>query len=58
MTLIENPAPIVSILRLFRLAYENSPDPAELEGFLEAPLAVRFRAKIEQKIATAGSSAA
>ena len=58
VTLIENPAPIVSMIRLFRSYYETSPDLAELETFLEAPLAVRTRAKIEQKIATAGTSAA
>jgi MOSC domain-containing protein YiiM len=58
VTLIENPAPVVSILELFRLSYELSPDPAKLERYLDAPLAERFRAKIEQKLAATGSSAA
>jgi MOSC domain-containing protein YiiM len=58
VTLIENPVPVVSILELFRLSYDLSPDPADLERYLEAPLADRFRAKLEQKLAAAGSSAA
>ena len=58
VTLIENPAPVVSILELFRLSYELRPDPAVLERYLEAPLAERFRNKLQQKLAAAGSSAA
>lgn len=58
VTLIENPSPVVSILDLFRLSYELRPDPAEMERYLEAPLAERFRAKVEQKLAASGSSAA
>ena len=58
VTLIENPAPIVSILELFRLAYVPRPDPADLERYLDAPLAERVRAQIEQKLAAVGSSAA
>ena len=58
VTLIENPVPVVSILELFRFSYDLSPDPADLERYLEAPLAERFRAKVEQKLAAAGSSAA
>ena len=58
VTLIENPAPIVSILELFRLAYDLKPNRAALERYLEAPLAERTRASIEQKLAAAGESAA
>ena len=53
VTYIENPAPVVSILELYCLAYELRPDPAAMERFLEAPLAKRVRASIEQKLAAA-----
>jgi MOSC domain-containing protein YiiM len=53
VTYIENPAPVVSILELYCLAYELRPDPATMERFLEAPLAERVRASIEQKLAAA-----
>ena len=58
VTLIENPTPIVSILELFRLAYDLKPNREVLERYLEAPLAERVRASIEQKLAAAGESAA
>ena len=51
VTYIENPAPVVSILDLYRLAYDLSPDPAALERYLDAPLAARVRASIEEKLA-------
>jgi hypothetical protein len=53
VTYIENPAPVVSILDLYRLAYDLHPDPADLERFLDAPLAERMRASIEEKLSTA-----
>jgi MOSC domain-containing protein YiiM len=53
VTYIENPAPVVSILDLYRLAYELRPDPAALERYLEAPLAERMRAAVEEKLAAA-----
>ncbi len=53
VTYIENPAPVVSILELYCLAYELRPDSAAMERFLEAPLAKRVRASIEQKLAAA-----
>lgn len=56
VTYIENPAPVVSILALYRLAYDLSPDPAALERYLEAPLAVRMRASLEAKLAAAHRS--
>ena len=51
VTYIENPAPVVSILELFRLAYDPRPDPAAMERYLEAPLAERVRKSIEEKLA-------
>ena len=56
VTYIENPAPVVSILDLYRLAYELRPDPAAMERYLEAPLAARVRASIEEKLAAARTS--
>ncbi len=53
MTYIENPAPVVSILDLYRLAYDLHPDPAALERYLEAPLAERVRASIGEKLSAA-----
>lgn len=52
VTYIENPAPVVSILELYRLAYDLRPDPADLERYLEAPLAERMRASIEEKLSS------
>jgi MOSC domain-containing protein YiiM len=54
VTFIENPAPVVSILDLFRFNYDLRPDRANLERYLEAPLAERMRAKVEAKLAAAG----
>lgn len=56
VTYIENPSPVVSILALYRLAYDLSPDPAALERYLEAPLAARMRATVEEKLAAARRS--
>lgn len=56
VTYIENPAPVVSILALYRLAFDLSPDPVALESYLEAPLAVRMRATVEEKLAAARRS--
>jgi MOSC domain-containing protein YiiM len=50
VTYIENPAPVVSILALYRLAYDLRPDPDALERYLEAPLAERMRVTIEEKL--------
>ncbi len=52
VTFIENPTPVVSILQLYRLAYDLRPDPAALESYLEAPLAERLRASIEEKLSS------
>jgi MOSC domain-containing protein YiiM len=56
VTYIENPAPVVSILALYRLAFDLSPDPGALERYLDAPLAVRMRATVEEKLAAAKRS--
>jgi MOSC domain-containing protein YiiM len=53
VTYIENPAPVVSILDLYRLAYDLRPNPVAMERYLEAPLADRVRASIEEKLAAA-----
>jgi MOSC domain-containing protein YiiM len=53
VTYIENPAPVVSILDLYRLAYDLRPNPVAMERYLEAPLADRVRASIEEKLASA-----
>jgi MOSC domain-containing protein YiiM len=58
VTFVENPVPIVSILDLFRLAYERHPNCDGLECYLEAPLAERVRASIEHKLTSADDSAA
>mgnify|MGYP001824909424 FL=1 len=50
VTYIENPAPVVSILALYRLAYDLRPDPDAIERYLEAPLAERMRVTIEEKL--------
>jgi MOSC domain-containing protein YiiM len=41
---------IVSIVELFRLAYDNSPDVEAVQRYLDAPLAERMRAKLEAKL--------
>ncbi len=53
VTYIDNPAPVVSILQLYRLAYDLRPDPVAMERYLEAPLAERVRTSIEEKLAAA-----
>ena len=54
VTFVENPAPLVTILDLYRFAFDLRPKRADLERFLEAPLAERMRAKIESKRAASG----
>lgn len=54
VTFVENPAPVVSILDLYRFAYDLRPNRADLERYLAAPLADRMRAKVEAKLAAAG----
>jgi len=50
VTFVENPAPLVTILELYRSAFDLRPNPADLKRFLEAPIAERMRASIEAKL--------
>lgn len=52
VTLIENAAPVATVLELYRFAFEIRPQRADLERFLEAPVAERMRRKIEEKLAS------
>lgn len=51
VTLVGNEQGDVTISDLVRFYYDLSPDAVELERLLRAPVAVRFRAKIEGKLA-------
>lgn len=51
VTLIEAAGGDVSVLDLFRFAYQTSHDPGELRRFLAAPIAERVRTQVEQKLA-------
>lgn len=48
--LIDNPERKVSIIDLFRFAYELNPDANDMQRYLDAPVAERMRAKIEKKL--------
>lgn len=50
VTFIANEPARVSILDLFRFNYELRHDASRLHRFLEAPLAIRFRRKVETKL--------
>lgn len=50
VTFVQNDTVDVTILDLFRYKFANSHDEAELRRFLEAPIAERFRAGIEDKL--------
>jgi MOSC domain-containing protein YiiM len=50
VTLVANESSSVSILDLFRFYYALKHDADELRRFLKAPLAIRFRKKIESKL--------
>ncbi len=50
LVLVDNPERHVSILELFRFAYDLQPEAGDLQRFLGAPLAERMRAKIENKL--------
>ncbi len=51
VTLVENPERIVTILELFRFAYDRNPSAHDLERYLAAPLAERTRRQVEKKLA-------
>jgi len=52
VTFVENEAETVTILELFRFYYALRHDQATLERYLTAPLAVRFRLKIEKLLSS------
>ena len=50
VTIVEDSASSVTMLDLFRLRYEPSPDAAALERVLAAPIAVRMREMFDAKL--------
>lgn len=53
-TMVEIESSSVSMVELFRLYYALRHDPVTLQRYLEAPLARRFREKIEKLLANSG----
>lgn len=51
VTLVESGGDPVTVLDLFRFAYETNHDAARLRQFLEAPLAARVRSQVESALA-------
>jgi len=51
VTLIESDGGTVTVLDLFRFAYETSHDAKQLRLFLDAPIAERVKTKVEAKLA-------
>jgi len=51
VTFVANNSVDVSVIDLFRFNYAPSHDPATLRKYLDAPVAARFRAKIENRLA-------
>lgn len=51
VTMVESGASTVTVLDLFRFAYETTHDAEQLRRFLDTPVAERVRAKIESKLA-------
>ncbi len=51
VTLVETAAGAVTVLDLFQFAYETSHDAERLQRFLEAPIALRVRSKVESALA-------
>ena len=52
VTLVESDGGTVTVLDLFRFAYETSHDAEQLRLFLEAPIAERVKTKVEEKLAS------
>ena len=52
VTLVESGAETVTVLDLFRFAYETRHDADQLRRFLDAPIAERVRAQVEARLAT------
>lgn len=55
VTFVANDSSNVSILELFRFNYALQHEIADLHRFLAAPVAIRFRAKIESRLEAMGS---
>ncbi len=51
--LIPGPTDAPSIRELFELWYDTAPDLAKLERYLEFPLAVRVRARVQRQLTDA-----
>lgn len=51
VTLIENTAPVATVLELYRFAFELRHEREDLERYLRAPIAARMRRTIEEKLA-------
>lgn len=51
VTLVETADGAVSVLDLFRFAYDTSHDAERLQRFLEAPIAMRVRSQVEAALA-------
>lgn len=51
VTMVEGHAGTITVLDLFRFAYEIRHDADRLQSFLEAPIAERVRAKVEAALA-------
>jgi len=51
VTMVEADSGAVTVIDLFRFAYETSHDANQLRCFLDAPIAERVREKIESKLA-------
>lgn len=51
VTLVESEGGTVTVLDLFRFAYETSHDAEQLRLFLDAPIAERVKTKVELKLA-------
>ena len=51
VTLIENTAPVATVLELYRFAFELRHEREDLERYLQAPIAARMRRTIEEKLA-------
>ena len=50
VVLVDNPGRQVSVVELFRFAFDLNPKSNDLKRFLETPVAARMRSKIEKKL--------
>ncbi len=51
VTIVEDPSSSVTMLDLYRLSFQPSPQPEDLERVLAAPIAERLRRRFETKLA-------